>query len=265
VPSPTLASLVAGGCLDPELAALLWLLGEGGVPLVATGPAEAADRSAVARAILGVDPARAWQLLDADRDPPTIERLAGLHRDGLGIGVSCAAEDLAAVLSRLRQPPASLPEDAIRRLGVVVVVARTARGLRLPASHYLRPTERDAAGHVQRRPPAVLATWDEATDSYEHYAWGITPELADRVDRSQADLEDRRRERAGFLARMAADAMAGGHPGAPDAVTPDAVTTDWARAIHEYLEREPPRVPAPVHPRARPSPFEGGLTDPHVH
>ena len=46
----------------------------------------------------------------------------------------------------------------------------------------------------------MLAAWDGAVDAYEHYAWGITPELADRVGRTQAQLEDRQRERAAFLA-----------------------------------------------------------------
>ena len=64
------------------------------------------------------------------------------------------------------------------------------------AAHYVRPTARDEHGHTQRLGPAVLATWDAATDRFEHFGWGITPELARRVDRKAGDFElevDRRR------------------------------------------------------------------------
>ncbi len=105
---------------------------------------------------------------------------------------------------------------------------QTEVGLRCTVVHYLRPVERDAQGHIQRRPPAVLAAWDEQDDVYEHYAWGITPELADRVGRSQADLEERQRDRAAFLAATAAD----------DATADE----QWAR-VGRYLAAEPdPRV-----------------------
>ncbi len=120
------------------------------------------------------------------------------------------------------------------------------------AVHYLRPTERDGQGHIQRRPPAVLAAWDPDQDAYEHYAWAITPELADRVDRSQADFEERLHERSLFLAAAAAD---------------DADAAEQAARIRRYLEAEPPREPAPTRSPATPSPLQGGLTDPdpHVH
>ncbi len=73
---------------------------------------------------------------------------------------------------------------------------------RAVAVHYLRPLERDAHGHLQRRPPGVLATWDAERDCFEHFAWGITSELARRVGRSQADFERQQVERARLLARL---------------------------------------------------------------
>jgi hypothetical protein len=152
---------------------------------------------------------------------------------------------LAAVLERLAD--SGLPEDAVRRLGVVVVVAETGLGLRCSAVHYLRPTERDAQGHIQRRPPAVLSAWDDRTDTYEHYAWGITPELADRADRSQADFEERQQARASFLASSVRGTSG----------------TGFEPRLSDYLATEPPRQPAPAHGAAEPSPFHGGLTDPH--
>jgi hypothetical protein len=147
------------------------------------------------------------------------------------VGLVLAAPDLQGVFDRLRADPASLPDDAIRRLGLVLVVDETVRGTRVRAAHYMRPTERDGQGHLQRRPPAVLATWDEATDGFEHYAWGIMPELADRVDRSQADLEQRQLDRAGFLATMARSGP----------VTAD----DWPMMVRRYLATEATRTPSP--------------------
>jgi len=243
-------SLLQRGTLDPELAALLWLLTDGGVPLVLAGPAPAATRSAVAAALLATNPSHAWVLIDANEDPLHAERLAALLRGGVGLGVTLAADDLEAVIEGL--VAAGLPEDGVRRLGVVIIVEESDHGLRCRVVHYLRPTERDAQGHVQRRPPAVLAAWDDEAGAYEHYAWGITPELAGRIDRSQADLEERQHDRAVFLRAAAAD------DAAPEA--------QQARVVR-YLESEPPRIAASAPEDAKPSPFSGGLTDPdpHVH
>jgi hypothetical protein len=230
VQSKTLASLVAERALDPELAALAWLLVEGDVPLVVIGSASPAERQAIAAALLSVDPGRPFTLLDGDAEPPTLARLSALLGGGLAVGLISGVPDLQAVFERLRAAPASLPDDAIRRLGMIMVVDATEGGSRIVAAHYLRPTERDGRGHLQRRPPAVLATWDRASDRFEHYAWGIAPELAERVDRSQADLEQRQLDRAGFLATMArSDPMS---------------AREWAAVVRRYLTTEATRTPA---------------------
>jgi hypothetical protein len=184
-------------------------------------------------------------VLDADDTPLGTERLAALLRGGVALGLTLAAPDLGGVLERLAA--AGLPEDGVRRLGVVIVLVETAAGLRCAAVHYLRPTERDGQGHLQRRPPAVLAAWDEAADTFEDYAWGITPELADRIGRSQADLEERRSTRARFLREAMVDPFT------------------YPRRVARHLAAEPPAEPAPVHQPARPSPFGGGLLDPESH
>ena len=150
--APTLTGLVANGVVDAELAALLWLLVEGGVPLVVGGE-DAASRAEVGAAVLGVDPSRPWVVLDVEAHPPALDDLAGLLRAGDGVGLSVAGPDLAAIIGRLERPPASLPDDAVRRLGTVLVVSRTDVGPRVAAAHYLRPTERDGGGHLQRRSP----------------------------------------------------------------------------------------------------------------
>lgn len=255
----TLTSLIREDALDAELAALLWLLVEGGVPLVVSGPAARERRADVARAVLDLDRREPWFLLEADEQPLEPGHLGAILRGGVRLGISAAAADLRDLVTRLAAPPSGLSEDAVRRLGVVVVLEpRMVRGaadadaaedspagVRVTAAHYLRPTERDGAGHVQRRPPAVLAARADAEGPLEHYAWGILPELADRVDRSQADLEARQAGRAGLLS-----ALAGAGVLEPDAIGP---------AVREALEREPPREPAPPRPPARPSPTgEGG-------
>ena len=50
-------------------------------------------------------------------------------------------------------------------------------------------------------PPAVLATWDPASNRFEHFAWGITAELADRIGMRPVDLEREQARRAETLAR----------------------------------------------------------------
>ncbi len=155
--------------------------------------------------------------------------------------------DLKELLERLEA--AGLPRDGVRRLGMVAVLDEPAAGLRCTSVHYLRPSERDGQGHVQRRPPAVLAAWDAETDTFEDYAWGITPELAARVDRAQADLEERQLGRARFLAGAATSADESGID----------------ERVRAHLASEPPRVPAPEPRAARPSPFGGGLLDPDEH
>jgi hypothetical protein len=208
---PSLVELVAAGTLSADLAALLWLLSEGGVPLVAAGGAPHAARSGVARAVVGIDASRPWVVLDADERPLTLEQLGALIRGGVCLGIALAAPDLEAVTERLAEGPPGMPQDAVRRLGVVLVIEEADAALRVSVAHYLRPTERDARGHVQRRPPAVLAAWDARAGHFEDYSWAVTPELAAAVGRTQADLEERCQERALLLARLAAEGVTAGH------------------------------------------------------
>ena len=52
-------------------------------------------------------------------------------------------------------------------------------------------------------PPAVVATWDPARDRFEHFAWGITAELADRIGMGPLELEREQARRAETLASLA--------------------------------------------------------------
>lgn len=155
------------GALDAELAGLLWLLGERGVPLVL-----------------------------ASRHRPAAETVAAALPGVTGTLVADSLEEVARLGGG--SAPAGLP-DELRDLGVVVVVRRIAGRPLVVAAHYVRPLERDVGGHVQRRGPAVLAAWDEQRQAWEHFAWGVTPELAERGDMPFADFERERERRVSAL------------------------------------------------------------------
>jgi hypothetical protein len=183
---------IVEGALDASLTAVIWMLAEGGVPVVVASPDRViAARLADALEIFGRPP----PLIAAF--PPSIE-----------------ASSLEAVQARLAAPPYGLTEDAIRSVGAVLVMRVLADGRRrVSAAHYVRPLEQDPQGHVQRRPPALLAAWDADVDRFDDYAWGITAELAGRVGREQAAFELSRAERAALIEELAA-----GHVISRDAV-----------------------------------------------
>ncbi|HET7829764.1 MAG TPA: hypothetical protein VFL03_09390 [Candidatus Limnocylindrales bacterium] len=124
---------------------------------------------------------------------------------GYGLVATVDEPDLQGVLDRLHRPPVGTDEDERSRLGVVLAVGDVPPGTRVLAAHYVRPVARDQHGHVQRMPPAVLATWNMARDDFDHFAWGVTPELASRVGLTAIELE---REQAGLAAAL----RAGGSP-----------------------------------------------------
>ena len=281
-PARSVAGLIADGTLDPELAAIVWLLVEGHVPLVVgagprlTGkttllhalldflppdigtreilgraedfswlpdplalgwpgedvadlvgrlgepePVIARPVSADARASTAASALSGTPASDAAIAPPEQTYLLcaelshhapfytwGLRARvlirslqlGYGLGATIHAESLADVFDLLMPPPVSLTDDEIRRLGMVLILRRLSSGeRRVVAAHYLRPVERDGEGHLQRRPPVVLATWDPARDEFDHFGWGAAPELALRVGRSQAEFERELTLRAAFL------------------------------------------------------------------
>lgn len=260
----SIVQLIADRALDAELAALLWLLIEGRLPLVVAGP-PLTGRTTILAALLdflppgtrrrhlaGPDEEFAWlpeaaalgwrptgspgvpsltgpaspAISSAEDDvrPATTYLLAGelggrgrtgargerariavrATSAGYGLGATVAAESLEEVLARLRRPDLGLTDDEISHLGVVLV-ARLAEGAdgdgrrRIAAAHYLRPLARDQGGHLRRRPPAVLAAWDERRDAFEHFAWGIVPDLAERVGRRPGDFENEQARRAEYL------------------------------------------------------------------
>lgn len=182
----SLTALVAGGALDAELAALLWLLAEHGVPLVVAGPSAAGGaelRSAIA------------ELTTTDHRLAD-QRLAGRSISG--------ASTLAEVLSLAGGAHATEIPDSARELGVVVIVDGERPVARVASAHYIRPVERDAHGHAQRRPPAVLSARDGEKSRLDHFWWAIIDELATRARLDPAAFTRLHRARTALLAELAA-------------------------------------------------------------
>src|SRR5207253_8374331 len=93
---------------------------------------------------------------------------------GYGMGATIHADSLEEVFDELRGPDIALSDDELSRLGVVLILRAFRapdgrRVRRVVAAHFVRPVVRDSGGHVQRLAPAVLATWDPATDTFEHF------------------------------------------------------------------------------------------------
>ncbi|HYL39982.1 MAG TPA: hypothetical protein VET90_01625 [Candidatus Binatus sp.] len=204
--APSLVALVAGRTLDAELAALVWLLVDGHVPLlVVPPPARLAAGTQLLRGALRslgrdaeaevacrpLDRAGAWAIAHGER-----------------AGATLGASSLEELRNLLAGPPFLLSRPELTFLGCVLILAppdgQPAGPLRVTVAHYVRPLARDAAGHPQELPPAVLATWDEARSRYEQFAWGVLPEIAARLGRKAGDLEADLHHRRDDLAGLAA-------------------------------------------------------------
>jgi len=252
-PSPrSIVDLIRSGLLDAGLAATLWRLLEGRVPLVVVARDDGVMRATLLAALLDMLPPQlrraelrgsdetfewlpqagelGWPSRPVPVDGPVVrpddtilvapelsDRLPAftwgeqariaVRATAIGYGLAAAmpGDALEDVFEALGRPPVSLTEDESSFLGCVVVVRRIdGQRPRVVAAHYLRPTVRDAHGHTQRLGPAVLSTWDPARDRFEHFGWGIMPELAFRIGVRAGDLEhdlDHRAELLGALAR----------------------------------------------------------------
>lgn len=202
---PSLVELVARGVLDAELAALVWVLIEGRIPLVVAAPADrlGAGGQLLAGIIGSIHPDEA---VDSLIGPMGAAGASSLVR-GRRAGGVLEAGSLAEVRERLGGGPLPLTEDQLTFIGCVLVVGaagESGRGrLRVTAAHYVRPLARDAHGHSQRLDPAVLAAWDARLERYEHFAWGVLPEIAARLGRRAGDLEADLHHRRDDLAGLA--------------------------------------------------------------
>lgn len=231
-PPAALVTLVQADALDPALAGLVWTLLEGGVPLVVAAPGE--ETAALRRRVLGglvevaarrrrlvgvleLEPsdgadayAVAGDLESPPFDPATARAVAGAMSvidQGLGLAFALDAASLEEVLAALGGSAVRSFQDRASYLGLVLILddATPAHPLgRVRIAHYLRPLSRDAGGHLQRLPPAVLAARDARSGRLEDFSWGVVPELAARVGRPAAELELEVAERTSLLRASAA-------------------------------------------------------------
>ncbi len=259
-PEPrSIVELIRTGVLDAELAATLWLLVEGRVPVIVAGDApvdgeaQGAGKSTLLGALLDFLPSalRVVELAGQDEDfawlpqaselgwpgkPRAIKGAAPFRPDdtvllaneladlvpaytwgavariavraasiGYGLAATIHSDSLGDVFEALRRPPNGLVDDELSHLGVVVVIRQVdGERHRVVAAHYVRPIVRDGQGHLQHPRPAVLATWDAGTDTFEQFGWGVTPELGLRVGRKPGNFEIEADRRRGFLAGLVA-------------------------------------------------------------
>ena len=161
--------LVADDALDADLAAMVWLLAVHGVPIVVVGRDPA--RAEVVRAALAAA---------VRTDQPSRDSVPG------GVFMGRALQDiLRATGSAGGAGHDPLPDEA-RDLGVVLVLNDAGK---VAVAHYVRPLERDGAGHLQRRPPAVLSAREGSSGTLDHFWWAFTDELATRCGMDRAELE----------------------------------------------------------------------------
>jgi hypothetical protein len=122
---------------------------------------------------------------------------------GYGLLATMDGDGLDDALDRLATRDIGTDEDERSRLGTVLVLGDAGDRQRVVAAHYVRPVALDPHGHVQRLPPAVLATWNATRAGWDHFAWGLLAELGDRTGRAPGDLEREQARRASVIAEVA--------------------------------------------------------------
>lgn len=229
--APSIIGLLRAGVLDAELAGLAWLLIEARVPVIVAGAAESqAARVQLRDALTVFLPSCGWRVaidrgggglqgltaadaastnlvgLDLTGEPaPAVQVAFKALPRGTDLAASIEADSLEDVHARLRRLDIRMSDDELTFLGLVLVLRTVSPARdRVVAAHYARPLARDPNGHVQRMGPAVLATWDPATDAFEQFAWGVASELAGRAAIRPGDLESEIERRADFLRRLEA-------------------------------------------------------------
>lgn len=259
-PTPrSIVELIRSGTLDAELAATLWALIEGRVPIIVGASEGRAGKTTLLQALLDFLPAdvstrelagtaetfdwlpQASELGWHGMPSPTPTAPSAVRPDttvlvipelsdhlpaytwgqearvairaasvGYGLAATIHADTLEDVFTQLRRPPVRADDDELSRLGLVLILRRLDDDRRrVAAAHYVRPVARDEHGHVQRLGPAVLATWDARGDRFEHFGWGVTPELAARLGRRAGDLEQDIERRRTYLTDLVAAGVVG--------------------------------------------------------
>ena len=122
---------------------------------------------------------------------------------GYGMLATMVGGGLEDALNILHDPAVGTDADERSRLGVVLAIEGGDHGPRVLAAHYVRPVAFDTQGHVQRLPPAVLATWNADAAAWDDFAWGATADLAGRTGVGPADFEREQASRAVTIADLA--------------------------------------------------------------
>ncbi len=220
---PSIVELIRRGALDAELAALVWVLVEGRIPLVVAAPGGLVESGTAADVLRGalasLRPDIGLDGIDAgDLASPLGLRSARAVVLGDRAGGVVRADSLQALRDTLgADPPLGLSNDELSFLGCVLVLGEDdapaveaadpsmapRRSVRVTVAHYVRPLHRDEHGHPQLLGPAVLATWDSGARTFEHFAWGVLPEIAARLGRKAGDLEADLHHRRDDLAGLA--------------------------------------------------------------
>ncbi len=125
---------------------------------------------------------------------------------GYGLLATMAGDGLEDALNTLHAPAIGTDADERSRLGIVLVVSDDAGTSRVTAAHYVRPVALDTHGHIQRPAPAILATWNRGAGRWDHFAWGVLPDIAGRLGITTNELEREQARRAAALS----DATRGG-------------------------------------------------------
>lgn len=124
---------------------------------------------------------------------------------GYGLATTITAASLEDVFAQLQRSSIGLSADECSHLGIALILdGQRGRPRRIAAAHYVRPAARDVHGHVQRLGPAVLTTWDRGSDTFEHFGWGVIPELARRIGIRAGDFEIEQHRRSEYLAGLMA-------------------------------------------------------------
>ncbi|HEY3522376.1 MAG TPA: hypothetical protein VGK63_01620 [Candidatus Limnocylindrales bacterium] len=133
---------------------------------------------------------------------------------GYPLAATVHAESLEDVFALLGGRGIGATPDELSHLGLVLVLRAVDEALRMRsrrrvvAAHYLRPVARDTGGHVQRLDPAVIATWDAVSDTFEDFGWGVMPEIAARLGRRAGDVEAEVDRRAAYLGALVSAGIA---------------------------------------------------------
>ncbi len=231
----SLAQIIALDSVDPETAALVWLLLEHGASLTVAGPTDpqpGVGKTTTLNALIqflpegtalaymsgmyenfsftrlpDIDPANTYALCNEVSDHLPIymwgriaRRYLTLPAQGYHIATSVHADTIKDVL-RMYQRDLRLAANDVRRLGIVVNIGLVGRlyppRRRWFTTHFIQPCA------DPKRPDAVipvpLSLWNEFDDTFEHADQSILDDLAIWIGMTPADFNTALKQRIDCL------------------------------------------------------------------